>query len=148
MPDGFVITAAAFDRFMSRNQLGQRAVQLEGILEMFGPRTLAEACREVQQAIRSAEIPLDLENAVHFGYDALTAEEPLGVAMRSNAVGEDSESSHAGLYYTRLNVARDQVLDTYRMIVASAFGPGAVSYRIERGLTAWEGGPWRWAACR
>ncbi len=139
VPDGFVITTAAFERFMSRNYLRQRTVQLEGILEMFGPGTLAEACRDVQQAIRSAEIPLDLDSAIHVGYDALVAEEPLGVAMRSSAVGEDSESSHAGLYHTELNVSRDQVLNTYRMIVASAVGPGAVSYRMERGLTEWEG---------
>jgi pyruvate,water dikinase len=139
VPDGFVITAAAFERFMSRNYLRQRTIQLEGILEMFGPQTLAEACRDLQQAIRSAEIPLDLENAVLSAYDALTAEQLPGVCMRSSAVGEDSESSHAGLYHTELNVSRDLVLDSYRMIVASAFGPGAVSYRMERGLTDWEG---------
>jgi len=139
VPDGFVITAAAFERFMSRNYLRERTVQLEGILEMFGPRTLAEACRDLQRAIRSAEIPLDLENAILFGHDALTAAEPFNVCMRSSAVGEDSESSHAGLYCTEFNVSRDLALDTYAMIVASAFGPGAVSYRMERGLTDWEG---------
>jgi pyruvate,water dikinase len=139
VPEGFAITAAAFDRFMSRNYLLDRAAQLEGILDMFGPRTLAEACRDLQQAIRSAELPLDLENAIQGAYDTLTGGQPILVCMRSSALGEDSESSHAGLYYTELNVSRDLLLDTYSMIVASAFGPGAVSYRMKRGLTDWEG---------
>jgi pyruvate,water dikinase len=139
VPDGFVITAAAFDRFMSRNYLPQRTDQLEGLLELFGSRTLTEACRDVQRAIHSAEITLDLENAILGAYDALTAGQESLVCMRSSAVGEDSASSHAGLYYTELNVSRDLILDTYGMIVASAFSPAAVSYRMERGLTDWEG---------
>ncbi|MBI5528379.1 MAG: hypothetical protein HY897_18770 [Deltaproteobacteria bacterium] len=138
VPDGFVITAAAFARFMSRNYLTERVAQLEGTLEMFGSRTLAEACREVQTAIRQAEIPPDLENAMMGAYDSLAGGKDALVSMRSSAAGEDSVASHAGLYYTELNVSRDLLLDTYTMIVASAYSPGAVSYRIERGLTEWE----------
>ena len=139
VPDGFVITAAAFDRFLWRNFFRDRITQLEGILEMFGSRTLAEACRDLQRAIRSAEIPLDLENGILGAYDALTAGKPGLVSLRSSAVGEDREASHAGLYYTELNVSRELLLDTYRMVVASAFGAGAVSYRMEHGLMDWEG---------
>jgi len=139
VPEGFVITAAAFERLMSHNGLRERTAHLDSIPEMFGPRTLAEACRDVQGAICSAEIPLDLENGILGAYDALSGGKPLLVGMRSSAVAEDSESSHAGLYSTELNVSRDWLLDTYRKVVASAFGPAAVSYRMERGLTDWEG---------
>lgn len=138
VPEGFVITAAAFQRFMSRNDLLERARQLEGILEMFGPRSLVEACREIQTAIRAAEVPPDLENSILDAYDELAGGDPPLVSMRSSAAGEDGQASHAGVYYTELNVSRDLLIDTYSMIVASAYSPSAVSYRVERGLTDWE----------
>jgi pyruvate,water dikinase len=138
VPEGFVITASAFRRFMARNNLFERAGQLESLFEMFSRRTFAEACRDVQSAISHASIPLDLENAILGAYDALANGRPLLVSMRSSAAGEDISASHAGLYYTELSVSRELLLDTYCLVIGSAFSPGAVAYRVERGLTDWE----------
>ena len=135
VPDGFVITTAAFAKIMSENELWERALQLEGFLEAFGPPALDNASRQVQAAILAATIPSDVEHAILEAFDALAGGEEILVAVRSSAVGEDTASSHAGQYYTELNVFRDLLLDAYRTVVASAYKPTAVSYRFERGLS-------------
>jgi len=137
-PEGFVITTAAFARFMSQNDLWERTDRLEEILEVYGPRSLAEACREVQLAILAGSVPEDVAHEIQAAYAALVGSEEILVAMRSSALGEDRAASHAGQYYTELNVGRSWLLDAYRSVIASAFSQGAVSYRFERGRTAAE----------
>lgn len=137
VPDGFVITTIAFNRFMARNELWERAERLEEMLELYGPRVTAEACREVQAAIISMPVPAEVEAAILTAFDALAG--PTGellVAVRSSAVGEDKSASHAGQYLTELSVGRGWLLDAYRWVLASCYGLDPVSYRLQNGLTA------------
>ena len=139
VPPGFVITTAAFARFMADNELWERCECLEGVLESYGPAALADACAEVFQAILQAPLPDDLNAALEDAFDRAFAGADVLVAMRSSAVGEDAAAaSHAGIYHSQLNVRRDELADVYRRVVASAFSPVAVSYRLARGLTAAE----------
>ena len=135
VPEGFVITTAAFAQFMSQNELWERAERLEEILEVFGPRSLAEACREVQLAILAAPVPAEAIVQLHAAYALLAGSREILAAMRSSAAGEDQAASHAGQYYTELNVGKSWLLDAYRSVLASAYSQGAVSYRFERGRT-------------
>lgn len=135
VPDGFVITTAAFARVMEENGLTERAMQLEGILESYGPLALENASRNIQTDVLGATIPSEIQDAILKSFDLLVEGREILVAMRSSAVGEDSASSHAGQYYTELNVFRDLVLDAYLTVVASAYKPSAVTYRYERGLS-------------
>jgi pyruvate,water dikinase len=132
--DGFAITTVAFNRFMNQNSLRERADGLEELMETCGPRVTAEACREVQKMIIDSDMPLDLEKAIVETYAGLANGRQLPVAVRSSAVGEDRAASHAGLYYTELNVARGLLLETYRWVLASAYGFGPVLYRLKHGL--------------
>jgi pyruvate,water dikinase len=135
VPAGFVVTTEAFSRFMAENDLWTRCDRLESILETDGHGALGAACREIERAILDAAIPAELADAIHAAYRAELPGAPL-VAMRSSAVGEDDpHASHAGLYLSRLNVREGDLLDAYRSVVASAFGPGAVAYRREHGLS-------------
>lgn len=136
VPDGFAITTSAFTKFMTHNELWIRAERLEEVLEAFGAKVTAEACREVQAAIIAAPVPIEVETAILEAFDSLAGGEELMVAVRSSASGEDRAASHAGQYYTELNVGRGWLLDAYRWVVASSFGIEAVSYRLEHGLTA------------
>jgi len=56
------------------------------------------------------------------------------VSMRSSAIGEDSELSFAGQYLSLLNVPENQLLQSYKFIVASVYTPRAISYPSTRGF--------------
>ena len=56
------------------------------------------------------------------------------VALRSSAIGEDSELSYAGQYVSILNVPRDRIVQTYKLVVASLYTPRAISYRLNKGM--------------
>ncbi len=56
------------------------------------------------------------------------------IAMRSSAVGEDTEASFAGQYITELNVTRENILHAYKSVVASKYSPRAILYRLRYGL--------------
>jgi len=136
VPEGFAITTTAFQRFMSEGNLWEQAMRLEELLEVYGPRVAGEACRNVQQAILSTPVPAELEDAILGAFRELSQGRKILVAMRSSAVGEDQAASHAGLYYTELNVSENLLLESYLWVVASSFGLGAVMYRLKNGLTA------------
>ena len=56
------------------------------------------------------------------------------VALRSSAIGEDSELSFAGQYLSILNVSREKLVQGYTMVVASLYTPRAISYRLNKGI--------------
>jgi hypothetical protein len=56
VPEGFVITTAAFGRFMDENGLWDRSERLEGLLETDGPSALHEGCAEVRAAMLGAVV--------------------------------------------------------------------------------------------
>lgn len=137
VPDGFVVTTSAFRRFMDNNGLWERAHQLRRLL-VSGGRDFGRACREVQTAILAAPLPPELDASLRHNYELIFAREPVLVAVRSSAVGEDLASTHAGQYHTELNVGREGLAEAYRLVAASAYRPHAVAYREERGLAELE----------
>jgi rifampicin phosphotransferase len=115
VPEGFVLTTAAFDRFLSANDLGP------------------ESARE---DVMGAPLPHDIAR------ELLAAANRLGdvpLAVRSSGVAEDQpDRSFAGQYDTILNVrGREELLDAVRRCWASAFGDRVLAYRRTHGL---EGG--------
>ncbi len=134
VPDGFAVTTSAFANFMHEAGVWQRAERLESIMATHGPASLADACREVRNAVLRAPVPPAVAQPLLEAYDALARGKALAVAMRSSAVGEDTSLSHAGQYHTELYVGRERLLDTYRLVVASAYEASAVSYRHAHGL--------------
>ena len=135
IPEGFAITTASFLRFMADGDLWNQCEKLDSCLEDGDSQSLADACRSMQSAIRGTPVPTDVSSAIHKSFAAHFPQAGALVAMRSSAVGEDSAvSSHAGLYYTELNVDAAHLLDAYRAVLASAFSPTAVSYRFQRGI--------------
>lgn len=138
VPDGFVITSAAFSRFMTHNELWERVDALEEIYRNDGLQALTDACAELQAAIEAAELPPDVARKTMFAFDALAGDDEILVSVRSSALGEDRSASHAGLYRTELQVPRERLFDAYRRVVASAYSSQAVVYRVENDLAAWE----------
>jgi pyruvate,water dikinase len=136
VPDGFAITTVAFSRFMERDGLQDRSEKLEELTETFGPRVVAEACRELQQKILHAPLPNELEEAIWGAYRSLMDGATMLVAMRSSGIAEDEDASHAGLYYTELNIAEGLLLEAYKWVLASTYGAAPVQYRLKYGLAS------------
>jgi pyruvate,water dikinase len=137
VPDGFAITAWAAKHFMevSHTQIEiARRLQTLDIENLEGLYTVSEA---IQDLIRAAILPSDLQRAIAEQTDALMRR--LGttdftVALRSSALGEDSiHGSFAGQYRTRLGVSVADIPLIYRDIVAGKYQSQAIVYHQQRG---------------
>ena len=137
VPDGFVVTAGAFRRFLEQNDLRSEIQRRIQRAEEDGHHRFYTISADIRGLIQQAPLPADLEAAILEAYAELTHRRggPLHLAVRSSALDEDREgASFAGLYHSALNVSRDQLLETYKEIVAAAYTPAAMAYRFSRGL--------------
>ncbi len=135
-PDGFAVTAYAFQRVIDENQLAE-PIQRE--LSKISLDRMAEAeavCGIIQAMIINAAIPQDVKDEILNAYKALEEKTWKGVriAMRSSAIGEDTEATFAGQYTSVLNVDGKNIIDAYRTVLASKYSAKAVSYRLRYGL--------------
>jgi pyruvate, water dikinase len=137
VPDGFVVTSAAFELFMRENDL-QREV--DRLLQISDSSLTPESIRtssEVQLLILESAVPRQLEEALKDAYARLEKMHGAGVkvCLRSSAVGEDTaQASFAGQYRSELNVSPDSLLTAYKEVVASKYSPTAIAYRQRMGI--------------
>ena len=137
IPDGFVVTAAGYRRFMEQNNLLSeipRRIQSAGAESM---EELYALSTSIQRLIVRASVPVDLKEEILRYYELLKSEETEGVrlAMRSSALGEDAEGlSFAGQYRSELNVAGENILEAYKEIIAGKYSLQAMTYRFNRGI--------------
>ncbi|MFH0787188.1 MAG: PEP/pyruvate-binding domain-containing protein [Pseudomonadota bacterium] len=136
VPDGFAITSYAYKVFIEENKLEEQIRKQLNSLGGSDLEAIASASRKIQQAILMAKIPPPLEKAILTSYEKLTtkAGQVVPISIRSSAVGEDSEVTFAGQYATALNVHQDNILQTYKEIVASKFTPRAIFYWKDKGF--------------
>ncbi len=140
IPDGFAITTTAFDRFVEANNLGDEIRRRKMELDLIDPEVILRVSEGIQHLILESKVPEDLEKAILDGYARLKARRGPGrgevhMAMRSSAIGEDSELSFAGQYLSVLNVPPDKILHEYKRVLASLFTPQAITYRLHMGIT-------------
>jgi pyruvate, water dikinase len=125
VPQGFVITAAAYKRFLESSGL---AAEIEARLSEASIQdldTLKTISRELQARVRESPLPPDLEDAIVSAGQAVPTH---WLAVRSSAVGEDTEFSFAGQFATLLNVDAASLPAHYKEIVASKFTTRAIFY--------------------
>ncbi|MDR3554935.1 MAG: PEP/pyruvate-binding domain-containing protein [Syntrophobacteraceae bacterium] len=137
VPDGFVISAAAYRRFLEHNDLQNEIDRLLQTSSMEEMDTLYELSANIQQLIIRSTIPPELEQAIMDAYRALERKacEGVKISMRSSALGEDlAGASFAGQYRSELNVSKENVLQAYKEIVASKYNLQAIFYRLNRGI--------------
>lgn len=136
-PDGFIISAAAYQRFFQFNDLQpeiDRRLQSTEVEEM---DQLYSLSADIQQLIIRSAVPEDLTNAIVDAYRRLEASAGRGVkvSVRSSALGEDATgSSFAGQYRSELNVSGENLVEAYKEIVASKYSLQAIAYRLNRGI--------------
>lgn len=136
-PAGFVITAAAYERFLAFNNLTEEINRRLLVLETEEIADLYRLSSEIQLLIINAAIPPDLEAAITQAYEDLARQvgERVRVSLRSSAVGEDTlQASFAGQYRSELNVSPENLLPVYKEIVASKYALTAITYRQQKGI--------------
>ena len=136
VPDGFAITASGFRRFIEENNLTRSIEEEFARYASAPPGRQEDICRRLQGLIRSGRMPGDLAEEILSAFDQLATQAgpDARVAMRSSAIGEDTEATFAGQYETVLNVTREGLFDAYREVVASKYAPRAIAYRMQHGL--------------
>lgn len=139
VPDGFVVTVAAWRTFMNESGPGaETAAALEKLVRGSPLALLREAAATIARAHERAPLPASLERAVRDAYASLG--EGL-VAVRSSATEEDQAGhSAAGVFHTALDVrGADAVLAALRVCWASLYTEAALAYRLDRGLPSTSG---------
>jgi len=131
VPDAFAITTAAFDSFISHNNLAgyiERAKRSTGSLDM--------ELQELRELIVRGAIPPDVRRSLKKVVDRMKSRHGESfVALRSSANEEDSDHSFAGQFKTMLYVplAIEPVELAYRHVIASLYSEKAISYQRQMG---------------
>ena len=137
VPDGFVITAAAYEFFMDGSGLQEEINRRIQFLEPDNIAQLHETSAEIQKIIVQTDLPRELEEAIRTAYRDLLkkAGNEVRVSLRSSALGEDAEgASFAGQYRSILNVSSEFMMLSYKEIVASKYSVPAMAYRLNMGF--------------
>ncbi len=139
IPRGFAITTTAFEGFIQSKDLIEEIRKRKMELDIVAPETIVSVSENIQELLIHADLPEDIETAILDAYHQVfdpdkTPSEPVLVALRSSAIGEDSEMSFAGQYLTVLNVPKNNIIQEYKRIIASLFTARAISYRQHMGI--------------
>jgi len=124
IPDGFVITAQAFDHFLS--PIKEKIMDILDILDVEDTKKLDKASHEIKELILEKEFPLELKKEILRSYGSLQG----FVAVRSSATAEDlPTASFAGQQDTYLNIKKEDLLESVQKCWASLFNSRAIYYR-------------------
>jgi pyruvate, water dikinase len=138
VPPGFALSTTAFHEFLDESGLHER---IAGAIAHAAPGdvdAIGAASHAISEAMRSAPVPSTVRDHIARGYAELA--EAVGtpsppVAVRSSAVGEDSQdATFAGQQETYLWVRdAEHVCDAVRDCWVSLYSTPAISYRARLG---------------
>lgn len=136
VPPFFVVTVYGYRAFIEASGLQDLINELIWDSDFSRGEAIEMFAHEVREAVLASEVPPLLAAALREAHARLTAQldSPWGVAVRSSAVVEDSESSFAGQFESILNVDREGLLEAYKQVIASKYRPAAVQYALARGF--------------
>jgi len=137
VPPGFVVTTYAYQAFVQHNQIQDVLNEKTDRLDVRKYDELTAKSHEMQQLVRSGEIPQEIERAILDAYKAMcqrAGEEEMKVSVRSSALHEDMMASFAGQYESALNVPAEELLSQYKNVLSSQFTPRALSYYKDKGF--------------
>jgi len=136
VPQGFAITAYAFQCFLAHNDLSQKISALLDAVQVNDLASLEAASTAIQDMVRAAELPESLAGEIGNAYRSVeeSVGRPVRVSVRSSALQEDGEFSFAGQYSTILNVEGSDIALRYKDVVASLFNQRALFYWKTKGF--------------
>jgi pyruvate,water dikinase len=138
VPNGFAVTADAYNYFLDATQLRDRINTTLENLDTHNVSDLQARGKEVREMILAEELPQDLQDAIAQSYTELVELEGAeDVAVRSSATAEDLPgASFAGQQETYLNVVgTEDVVLAAKKCIASLFTDRAISYRADKGFS-------------
>ncbi|MFH2128959.1 MAG: PEP/pyruvate-binding domain-containing protein [bacterium] len=137
VPDGFVITSAAYQQIIDRQDLQTEIDRQFQTVDFNDLEALQQVCRDIQKLVEGVSLSEELTTAIFDAYDVLEkrTRKNVRVALRSSALGEDlARTSFAGQYRSELNIDRNGILQAYKQILASKYSLPAVTYRYHFGF--------------
>ncbi|MEK7112747.1 MAG: phosphoenolpyruvate synthase [Patescibacteria group bacterium] len=134
VPNGFGVTVAAYDLFLTENNLNREIKNVLKVTNPQNPEELNAASKKIQKLITTGKIPKEVAGEVISAYKKLSGfmKQAL-VAVRSSATAEDlPTASFAGQQATFLNIKGEaNLINAVRECWASLFTPRAIFYREE-----------------
>ena len=145
IPNGYAVSAEAFRYFVKFNNLGLKIKQALKGLNTHNIQDLARRGKVVRNLILSGGFPEDLKLQILKSYHELSKQyktNNVDVAVRSSATAEDLPgASFAGQQETYLNIRGEKaLLEATKKCFASLFTNRAISYRVDKGFSAFGGG--------
>jgi pyruvate,water dikinase len=137
VPGGFVVTAAAYEVFMTHQDLRTGIDELIVSTERETLEQLHDLSKAIEDLITNASLPWELEGAITEQYHLLEQRLGIGlpVVLRSSALNEDEAGrTFAGQYRTFFNVTGSDLIRTYKKVVASKYRFQAIMYRLNHGI--------------
>jgi len=134
VPPGFALSTAAFETFVHDAGLRDRIDSALSGVTTGDVDAIGRASHAISEAMRFAPVPDAVRTEIAEHYAQLGHDSP-PVAVRSSAVGEDSQdATFAGQQETYLWVrGAEPVCDAVRDCWVSLFSPPAISYRLRLG---------------
>ena len=134
VPRGFAVTLRAFHTFMAHDNLGARVADAFGRVEPERHEEFAKVLHEARALIEAAPLPPELALAFEEALAHCFGAEDIRLAVRSSALSEDGDKSFAGQFLSELGVARKDLAESYKRVIASLFTPSATMYRLHQGI--------------
>ena len=137
VPPGFVITAQAYQLFITERGLSQKIARHIEDLNVDDTSQLQGKAKEIQELITGTDMPAKIRSEIIKAYDELSKRDAVKaqfVAVRSSATMEDSEqASFAGMNATFLNVhGKEDLIKKVKECWASLYGGRVIFYRAKK----------------
>ena len=134
IPNGFVVTVAAYREFLEYNNLESTIKHIIDSIDHENIESLRRGGQQVRLLLQNGRFPKEMSEMIINAYQKLSSDynqEYTDVAVRSSATAEDlPDASFAGQQETFLNVRGPATLmDAVRNCIASLFTDRAISYR-------------------
>ena len=134
IPNGFVVTVAAYREFLEYNNLESTISHIINSINHGNIESLRRGGQQVRLLLQNGRFPKEMSEMIIKAYEKLSSDynqEFTDVAVRSSATAEDlPDASFAGQQETFLNVRGPATLmDAVRNCIASLFTDRVISYR-------------------
>lgn len=133
VPEGWVVSTSAYERFLDRNGLRPRISDALKDLDYRDAVKVVRCAESIRGWMMAGDIDPELADRLLKETEAFG---PSGLwAVRSSAIAEDLEqASFAGQQDTYLNVTREKLAESVKKCWASYWNDRAIEYRHDQGI--------------